>query len=180
MRAYARALGRTVNRPRIAQLPAPGPGAGSPARWAALPFGAEPDPPRSGLVSLALLGASPAAPTQPWSGLLLDSWPELIPAREEDAGVVFHFDAPRAEAPQAILLAVPHRAVDHWSYDDLEATLRHTLELAKLRALDLSHLGAYGQLIPMTFLAANPANESISTSFADLLVTDRVIAVDGD
>jgi hypothetical protein len=176
VRAYARALGRAVGRPRIVQLPLERDPA--PARWAALPFAGEADRPRPGLVSLALLGARPPRPDQPWAGLLLDAWPELIPAREEDAGVVFHFDAPGAEAPQAVLLAVPRAPAETWSYDDLEATLLHTLRLAKIRALDLSGLGEYGQLIPMTFLAANSANEAVSTSFSGLLVADPVIARD--
>jgi hypothetical protein len=174
VRMYARALGRALGRPRIAQLPLE-----SDAGWAALPFEAESERPRPGLVSLALLGATPPPAVGAWAGLLVDAWPELVPAREEDAGVVFHFDAPRAEAPQAVLLAVPQRAVETWSYNDLEATLLDTLRLAKLRALDLADLGAYAQLIPMTFLAANRANDAVSTSFADMLVADAVIEADG-
>jgi hypothetical protein len=37
--------------------------------------------------------------------LLLDEWTELIPNEREDAGVVFHYDSPGAEAPQAVLIA---------------------------------------------------------------------------
>jgi hypothetical protein len=77
-----------------------------------------------------------------------------------------------------VLLAVPRGPAETWSYDDLEATLLHTLRLAKIRALDLSGLGEYGQLIPMTFLAANSANETVSTSFSGLLVADPLIAQD--
>jgi hypothetical protein len=176
VRAYGRALGRTLRRPRIVQVPLER--APRPAPWAALPFATEAERPRSGLVSLALLGTAPPPATQPWAGLLLDSWPELVPSTEEDAGVVFHFDAPRAEAPQAILLAVPNRPAATWSYGVLEDTLLHTLQLAKIRALDLSDLGEYGQLIPLTFLAANHANDAVSTSFAGLLVADPVLATD--
>jgi hypothetical protein len=173
VRLLGRALGRALDRPRIAQVPLQTDPAR--ARWAALAFGAEANRPRSGLVSLALVGSDAPGTEQPWSGLLLDTWPELLPSREEDAGVVFHFDAPRAEAPQAVLLAVPPRPGGAWSYDTLERTLLGTLELARERALDLSNLGAYAQLLPMTFLAANTANEAISTSFAGLLVADAVI-----
>jgi len=133
------------------------------------------------VVNLALLGAPPPPASQPWAGLLLDTWPELLPSAEEDAGVVFHFDAPRAEAPQAVLLAVPSQpwsgpAPPKWSYDELERILFETLALARMRALDLGHLGRYGQLVPMTFLAANLANEAVSTSFTDRLAADATIA----
>jgi hypothetical protein len=49
------------------------------------------------------------------------------------------------------------------------------LQLAKIRALDLTQLGAFGQLIPMTFLAENTAGAAISTSFAGLLVSEATL-----
>jgi hypothetical protein len=174
VRMLGRALGASIPRPRIAQL-------GDAPRWAGLPFGTEEQRPRSGLVSLALVGASAPAPEQPWSGLLLDSWPEILPNREEDAGLAFHYDAPGSQAPQAILVAVPPAggAVGTWSYEQVERTLLDTLTLAKIRALDLSNLGAFAQLVPMTFLAANQANATVSTSFQGLLVADAVITTPG-
>jgi hypothetical protein len=129
-----------------------------------------------------MLGAAPPAATQPWAGLLLDTWPELLPSAEEDAGVVFHFDAPRAEAPQAVLLAVPSvpsfgppGQTLPWTYDELERTLLGTLDLARIRALDLGHLGSVGQLVPMTFLVRNTADDAVSTSFAEHLAGDATI-----
>lgn len=168
-----RALGRRVGRPRVAQLPADGaPG------WAAQQFGEEAKRPRSGLVSLALVGADPPAADRPWAGLLLDTWPEVLPNREEETAMAFHFDGPRAEAPQAVLLAVPPRTTGTWSYEWLERTLLGTLELAGTRALDLAALGAYAQLLPMTYLAANRANQAVSTSFAGRLIADMAIRQD--
>ena len=173
VRILGRALGVRIARPRIAQL-------GDAPRWAGLPFGAEEQRPRSGLVSLAMVGSSAPAPGDPWSGLLLDSWPELLPSREEDAGLAFHYDAPGSQAPQAILVATPPAAAPGttgtWSYDHVERTLLDTLTLAKIRALDLSNLGAFAQLVPMTFLAVNQANDAISTSFQGLLVADAVVS----
>jgi hypothetical protein len=179
-RVLARALGRLLPRPRIVHLPLErGPDSALP-RWAALPYPSQDQRPRSGLVNLALLGAAPPAATQPWAGLLLDTWPELLPSAEEDAGVVFHFDAPRVEAPQAVLLAVPSRPGSpgdpgRWSYEELERVLLGTLDLARVRALDLGHLGRLGQLLPMTFLARNTADDAVSTSFAGHLVRDPII-----
>jgi hypothetical protein len=168
VRMLSRALGASFDRPRIAQLP------GDVAGWAGLPFGSEDQRPRSGLVSLALAGAAPPAAGQPWSGLLLDAWPEVIPSREEEAGLSFHYDAPGTQAPQAILLAMPP-TTGAWSVEHIERTLLDTLSLAQVRALDLSEMGAYAQLLPMTFLAANPANAAVSTSFQGLLVADAVV-----
>jgi hypothetical protein len=166
--AYARALTGGPARPRIVQLPLE-----APARWAALDYdgGA---PHRSGLCSLAVFGGVPAADA-PWSGLLLDEWPEILPNVEEDTGVVFHYDAPGAQAPHCVLLAVPPTRTETWSYDVLEETLLQTLETARMRALDLGNLGLYGQALPMCYLAANPANAAIATSFVGLVQADAVI-----
>jgi hypothetical protein len=169
---YARALGRDMPRPRIVQLPLES--AGGAPRWAALDYdGGEPH--RSGLCSLALYGEPPAA-AAPWSGLLFDAWPEILPNREEDAGVVFHFDAPGAQAPQCVLLAVPpRRPADTWSYDILEETLLDTLRMARMRAMKLGNLGAYGQVLPLAYLAANAQNVTVATSFVGLAVADATI-----
>jgi hypothetical protein len=172
---YQRVFGRLQQRPRITQLPL----VKDPlAKWAALPHGAAERPP-SGLVSIAFVGDSVPQAGAAWSCLLLDSWPELIPNAEEDAGIAFHHDAPGAQAPQAILLAVPPPGHERWSFDLLEASLLHTLELARIRAVDLSQLPSLGQLLPTAFLAANPAKATIATSFAGLLKNDAVIASDG-
>jgi hypothetical protein len=170
---YQRALGRMQERPRIVQLPLEiNPAI---ARWAALPFDAT--RPRAGLVSIAIDGGTPPQAGDAWAGLLLDSWPELIPNEEEDAGVAFNFDAPGAQAPQAVLLAVSPPGQKNWSFDLLEQTLFHALDLARIRTVDLAPLGAYGQLIPMSFLTANPRNNAIATSFAGLTTADPVIAI---
>jgi hypothetical protein len=168
---YGRAIGRDLARPRIAQLPAD-PGS---VRWAGLGYATEADRPRSGLVSLALLGQAPPDAGVPWCGLMLADWPEIIPAVDEDAGIAVQFDAPNAQAPQAVLIAVPPDAGPTWSYAALERTLLDTVQLAKIRALDLSQLGGLGQLIPMTFLAQNTAGAAVSTSFAGLLVADATV-----
>jgi hypothetical protein len=175
VQVYGRALGCGLDRPRIVQLPyEPG------ADWAALPFGAEAAPPRPGTVSLALLGGPAPAADAAWAGLLLDTWPELVPGREEDVGAVFHFDAPASKAPQAVLIATPPSRDVTWSYAALERILLDTFDLARIRTLDLTTLGPYGQLIPMTLVASNTRNQTVSTSFDGLLAGEpRVIPMDG-
>ena len=62
-----------------------------------------------------------------------------------------HFDAPTARPPQTVLLSV----VDDdrgFSTDDLADQLLHTVELAKLRAVDPATLGLVGHYVPAVFL----------------------------
>lgn len=172
---YQRAFGRLQSRPQIVQLPL----VSQPAlaRWAALPHDIN-DPPPSGLVSLALCGGPPPGAGDPWAALLLDAWPELTPNREEDAGVIFHHDAPGAQGPQAVLLGVTPPGSQTWSLDLVEATLAHALDLTHVRAVDTSMLPGLSQLLPTAFLAANPKRATIETSFSGLLRSDaKILAV---
>lgn len=173
---YSGALGHEMARPRIVQLPLDSTN-GSP-RWAALDQGSGlPHP--SGLVSIAAFGRIPAADA-PWSGIYLDGWPEILPNTEEEAGVVFHYDAPGAQAPQAVLLAVPNDpTAEQWSWEDLEATLLSTFDLARMRAVDLTNLGSYGQGLPTSYLAANTRNAAIATSFVQLVQAEPAIIPNG-
>lgn len=164
---YARALGVSLPEAAVAQLPhVVG------ARWAALPFRTPADRPPSGRLSLVLHLAPAAAPGAFWTGLLLDEWTEVIPAEVVDTGIGFHYDDPGAEAPQAVLLVVPPTDAPRWDLDTVVSTLNETLDLAAMRAVDGELLGALGQLLPGLYLAANVAGDTVSTSFADALVSD--------
>jgi hypothetical protein len=106
------------------------------------------------------------------AGLVFDEWTELIPNAEEQTGIAFQFDNPAAEAPQAILVAVPpDPAKENWELADLIAILNETLDLAKIRGVDLELLGEIGQVLPAIYLGANPAGEAIATDFSGLLLT---------
>jgi hypothetical protein len=145
--------------------------------WVALPFPNEAARPVSGSLALALFagnGPLPAANAQ-WSGLLLDEWTELIPNREESTALAFHYDDPGAEAPQAVLIAVPPDNAENWSLDTVIAVLRETLELAKLRAVDIDLLGVLSQILPATFLAANSRLDTVAVKFTGALQKDAVI-----
>ncbi len=162
----AGALGSESDALEIAQLPhRPG------AAWIALPFapGAEP---RARTLSIAMHRLATPAPDEPWVGLLVDEWNEVIPAAAPTTGIAFHFDSPGAEAPQAVLVAVPSTNAAQWDLADLVATLGEALDLAKLRGVDLELLGALGPLVPAVYLAANAANDTVSTDWRGLLVAD--------
>jgi len=168
---YAGALGRPVSALEPMQLPfAPG------ARWAALDFPDEEHRHRSGLLSVALARAVQPAATDPWAGLLIDEWTEVIPNQEEAGAVAFHFDSPGAEAPQAVLVAVPPVRTEQWDVDTLIAILNEALDLARIRAVDGELLEKLSQLLPAIYLTANTAEDTISTRFSDAVMKDATIA----
>jgi hypothetical protein len=164
---YAEALGRPAPPHELAQLPhRPG------ERWVGLAFGPGGERPPSGRLSLVMHRPAAPAASDRWAGLLIDEWPEVIPAAAETTGIAFHHDDPGAEAPQAVLIAVPPDDAARWSFATLTEIVGDTLDLAKLRGVDGELLGALGQLLPAVYLSANVKDEAVSTSFKDLLVSD--------
>ncbi len=143
--------------PTLAQLPAR-----APDRWLALAL--EPGAPRppSGRVALAAWISGNRDFTQPLTGLLLDEWPEQIPSTGESTGVAFHYQAPTARAPQALLMAVHPDPGRGWRDATLLATLNETLELAKARTVDLDTLQELGQLLPALYVPFNADGETVS------------------
>jgi len=137
-------------------------------RWIALPHdsGRPPEAPRVSLVMQIQDGFLPSAPA---AGLMIDEWVEGLPATRETAAVAFHFDAPAAQAPQSILLAVPPDQQPRWDLETLEAIVQETMELARLRAVDTAALAQdpeHGHLLPAIYLAFNPGGDTISTDMA--------------
>jgi hypothetical protein len=102
------------------------------------------------------------------SGLLLDEWPELVPATDVTSGVTFHFDRPSSQPPQVVLLAVPPALTGRWRWDDLVATLSETLDGAKLRGVEPSQVDAssYAQFMPATLMAVTLYQITIATNLA--------------
>ena len=142
---------------RVAQLPAV---AGE--SWIALPSPND-GPPPAGRVSLAFGGTEKLDLTQPAVGLLIDDWTEVVPDATEITGVSFHYDAPGSEPPQAILLAVRGDGQPQWSVEALEGVLLETLDLARLRLVDVDTLREAGHFAPAIFTAFNAANDTTST-----------------
>ena len=161
---YGRATGVPPPDLRVLQLPhVPG------ARWIAGPL-APGERPGDGRVSIVLDRVQAPAAGAAWVGLLVDEWVEDIPERADSTGIAFHFDSPGAEAPQAVLLAVPPVPAETWDAATLEAVLDETLELAKIRTVDAERVGALGQLLPAIYLADNPNQDTISTRFIGLAI----------
>jgi hypothetical protein len=161
---YAEALGTLAPSVDVAQLPA------GQKTWAAAKNAA----PSSGTVSLLLHRPAKTAPTGPWAGLLIDEWNEVIPSAVQTTAVTFRHETPVAEAPQAVLLAVPpSTAQPAWDVETLFATLRETLLLAQVRLVDT--VDDRRPFLPAICLTGNTANETVSTTFWPSLVADPVI-----
>lgn len=78
-------------------------------------------------------------------GLVIDSWTETVPAREQNTGIAFHYNRPDAMPPQTLLLAVPPVMTGRWSWDALVNIVNDTLRRAKLRAVEPHLLDARAQ-----------------------------------
>jgi hypothetical protein len=108
--------------------------------------------------------------SQPVCGLLVDEWTEVVPNANETTGIAFQYDPPNAFAPQNILIAVPPVPGRDWTTETLRAVLVETLDLAKLRAVDPSLLGAAAQYLPALYVPFNTADDAVSTDFAPMTV----------
>lgn len=136
-------------------------------RWIGLPPAAGTELPPNKL-SLALQALQTLNPTLPCSGLLIDEWTEVVPSKTESTALTFQFDPPNSFAPQNILIAVPPVPGQEWTTESLRNVLSETLDLAKLRAVDPSLLGAVAQYLPALYVPFNSTDAAVSTDFVPL------------
>lgn len=88
---------------------------------------------------------------------VVDSFAESIPRSQHDAAIAFHFDAPAARAPQAILLAVaPQPENGTLSDDEVMHILRETRELAHARMFQLRDDPVLAAVLPLTVYPPYP------------------------
>jgi hypothetical protein len=114
---------------------------------------------RTGLVVHAL---SAIDPTQPLVGLAIDDWVETVPNQAETTALSFHFSAPSACAPQALLLALPKTMQSAWTLDGLIQNIQQARNLAKMRSVGPDLLTALGQPLPVAVVPYNTANDTAS------------------
>jgi hypothetical protein len=134
-------------------------------------------PPAKGRVALACVTQGDPVLQNTYAGLLVDEWPERIPSTQENAAVAFHYEEPKARAPQAVLLGVCPDDRRIWDDDLVLAVLQETLELAKIRTVDLNSVQQAGQILPALYFAMNLQGATISTKFANLEEVSRVPSI---
>ncbi len=129
-------------------------------RWAAMKFRDEKDVTDKFQISgdKLLYTAHFAVPydkTKTSCGVVIDEWTEVIPGADETTGVAFHYDQPNSEPPQTMLLVTPPEITGHWSWLTIIESMEETLEMAKKRAIEPSHIEAsnYAQFLPATMMA---------------------------
>ena len=132
--------------------------------------------PARGRVAFACITAGDPLTESSYAGLLLDEWPERIPSTQENAAVAFHYEEPKARAPQALLLAVCPDARPAWDDDLITGILEEALELAKIRAVDLDSVQEVGQILPALYFALNLEGATPSVNFASVKELAHVTA----
>jgi hypothetical protein len=135
--------------------------------WVGGAFGGT--PPAGPRVQVTLANGPITDPASALAGLLVDDdWDETIPRPQQLTGVAYHYQSPLSEPPQAMLVAVPaDTSAPSWTPAALEQTLRETLDLAKIRAVDHDALAQTGQLLPAFYLANNVSEGTVSANVID-------------
>lgn len=112
--------------------------------------------------------ATAPEPSEATCGLLIDEWTEVIPSRDETAGLTFQYDRPGSEPPQAWLLVTPAHLDGHWQWSELLGALHETLDLARLRAVEPAQIETrtYARFLPATTSAVTLYGVSIAANLA--------------
>ena len=116
-------------------------------------------------------------------GLLVDEWTEVIPGKDETAGLAFHYDRPSSEPPQTWLLVTPPRMAGSWEWSDLLGAIDETFALLRIRAVEPADIESrpYAQFLPATTSAATLYGVSIATNYSRVndLAAQLEAAADG-
>ena len=87
----------------------------------------------------------------------LDAWTDSVPSRRHATTAAFGFNAPKARAPQAVLLAVPPDPSQRLTNDGLLAVVLETRELVHARAAGPTDVGGLPYASPAPLVhAAKP------------------------
>ncbi|HEU4795330.1 MAG TPA: hypothetical protein VFT02_06855, partial [Pyrinomonadaceae bacterium] len=136
-------------------------------RWVGLPLDNGTSLP-GGKLSLVIQADNSLNVQQPLAGLFIDEWVEVVPGTSEITGLALQYDQPSAAPPQTILLAVPPDLEVSWTVWSLQQVLLETLDLARIRGVDLDVLGEVNHYLPASYFAFNTAGETVSTDFTTI------------
>ena len=112
--------------------------------------------------------------------LVIDDYTEVVPVADTTTALAFGFDAPGARPPQSILLAVPPVAGTPWSVNALAGVIGETLDLAKIRMVDLSSVAWAGRFLPALYLTDGDIASGFDLPIKQLvtLAHERYLALD--
>jgi hypothetical protein len=155
---------------RALQLPAePFPDAPKSHRsqWVGLgfPTALGPDP----VTSFVIHALGTIHPAKGVAVLVVDDFTEVVPALDTTTAVSFGFDAPGARPPQSILLAVPPVPGVGWTIDALASVVGETLDLAKIRMVDLSTVAWAGRFVPTIYLTDGDVASGLDLPMKELV-----------
>jgi hypothetical protein len=146
--------------PVVVQLPA----FGKPHPWIGGAFDTAKDP---GTVSLVLELPDQFTAKGTATGILVDEWPELVPAAVASTGVAFHVEQPDSEPAQVILFAVSPDEKNPWQWDHLVGAVTEMVRLAKRRlvtpALIEAHAPSLAKILPGLMMPVAPGTTQIPT-----------------
>ncbi|MDX2280170.1 MAG: hypothetical protein NW218_11310 [Saprospiraceae bacterium] len=128
------------------------------------PFNIEDD-----TIALSLFGEAYELTNELQSAFIVDEWTETIPTEKEVTGIAYHYNQPNAVPPQSLLLAVEPEGKDHWTWDALLGVIENTLQRAKARAVEPSHITKHPtlkHLLPMTLSEFDVQDANVSLDFA--------------
>lgn len=146
------------------------------ARWIGLPLAEKTpvDVDVSLVVHAPDLSPGDATPAL-FAGLVSDTWTETIPGATETTAIAFHYDAPGARPPQAMLLAVhPDPAATQWRPSEILATVNEAAELTAIRAVRPQELQIAGAVLPLIYLPDNYSPDAPGVDFR--AIRDLVMA----
>ncbi len=79
-------------------------------------------------------------------GLIIDEWVETIKRKNVRGAIAYNYNRPNTEPPQTMLLLIPstidfndhlQKIEDNWTFVDISNILNDTLDLVKIRAVDI-------------------------------------------
>jgi len=103
--------------------------------------------------------------------LAVDEFVEVVPAADTTTAVSFGFDAPGARPPQSVLLAVPPVLGQAWTIDALAGVVAETLDLAKIRMVDLSSVAWAGRFLPTIYLTDGDVGNGLDLPMKGIVAT---------
>jgi hypothetical protein len=167
--AKLRRTGASLRLRAIQQPPEPFPEADAARRgqWVGLRFPSPLDPNPVTNIVAHVLGDLDAE--RGMAVLAVDEFVEVIPSKQTTTGLSFAFDAPSARPPQAILLAVPPAPGVAWTIDSVAEVIGETVDLAKIRMVDLSSVAWAGRFLPALYLTDGDVSSGLDLPMRDLV-----------